>query len=124
MKTHLRKPVCILALVCMALLFVGGCNEAAMRDFNREVTLVHSKVAEVAGALSNIEYGPDETINLLKVLQAGNAASTPINPFALPIGVGLTGLIAMLESLRRVEKGKRKYAEHKLNNNNNKDNHG
>ncbi len=64
-----------------------------------------------------IDYDSDPVIDILKDLQTTNATSAPLNPFAVPIGAGLTGIIAMLEALRRVEKGKRKYAEHELNNN-------
>ncbi len=124
MKAHLRKRVCLLALVCTALLFVGGCNEAVMRRYYDNYSLVQSKVETIAQSISNMEEGSDETINLLRVLQTTNAASSPFNPYALPIGAGLTGLIALLESLRRVEKGRRKYAEHELNNNNKKENNG
>lgn len=70
-----------------------------------------------------VTYDPDPVIDILKDLQTTNATSTPVNPFAIPIGVGLTGIIAMLEALRRTEKGKRKYAEHELNNNNNNNSH-
>ena len=120
----MRKHICILTLICACLLFVTGCNEAEMRRYYNDYSLVQSKVETIAQSISNIEYGSDETINLLRVLQTANAASSPFNPLALPIGAGLTGLIALLESLRRVEKGKRKYAEHELNNNNQKGNHG
>lgn len=64
-----------------------------------------------------IDYDSDPVIDILKDLQTTNATSAPLNPLAVPIGAGLTGIIAMLEALRRMEKGKRKYAEHELNNN-------
>jgi len=63
--------------------------------------------------------GSDQALDILKDLQTTNAASSPLNPLAVPIGAGLAGIIAMLESLRRVERGKRKYAEYELNNNKN-----
>lgn len=78
------------------------------------------------GCCEHQRYGQqpiDNTIDLVKTLQTANVASAPMNPFAIPIGVGLSGMIAVLESLRRVEKGKRKYAEHELNNNNNNKSH-
>jgi len=68
-----------------------------------------------------VTYDPDPVIDILKDLQTANTTSAPLNPLAVPIGAGLTGIIAMLEALRRVERGKRKYAEHELNNN--KDSH-
>lgn len=82
--------------IILCLLLIAGCQEHSQRD------------------LSNL----DHAIDLVKSLQTTNTVSAPLNPYAIPVGVGLTGLIAMLESLRRVEKGKRKYAEHELNSNN------
>jgi len=114
-KVVMRSLLSIVFLFCMT-----GCSSYQLRDVGQELTEVQGKVASVAAAVGKETYGPDETLNLLKALQAGNAASTPFNPYALPIGVGLTGLITMLEALRRKEKGGRKYAEHELKNGNGK----
>ena len=120
----MRKHVCILVLVCTFWLFVGGCNDYARQELTDDVGIVQSKVDDIVQSINKVEYGTDETINLLRVIEAGNMASAPFNPYALPIGAGLSGIIAMLEALRRVEKGKRKYAEHELNNNNKRSNNG
>lgn len=65
-----------------------------------------------------IAFGPewlDSMIELAAAFSLANTTSAPINPYALPIGIGLAGITAMLEALRRKEKSGRKFAEHKLN---------
>lgn len=117
-ESRFGKYVRIVLLSCIGLLFLSGCNETQIRSLEREVLDVQGKVESVASAIGRETYGPDETINLLKALQAGNTASIPFNPYALPIGVGLTGIITMLEALRRKEKGGRKQAEQTIKNGN------
>jgi len=114
----IRKMIQVLLLSIVFLFCMTGCTAYQLRDVGQELTEVQGKVASVAAAVGRETYGPDETLNLLKVLQVGNTASTPFNPYALPIGVALTGVITMLEALRRKEKGGRKYAEHELKNGN------
>lgn len=117
-KITVKKLVCLFVMSIVFLFCMAGCSAYQIRDVGQELTEVQGKVASVAAAVGKETYGPDETLNLLKALQAGNVASTPFNPYALPIGVGLTGLIGLLEALRRKEKGGRKYAEHELKNGN------
>ncbi len=62
---------------------------------------------------------PDVLTTALEIidgLTTVNVASAPLNPYVVPIGIGLTGLTAMLEALRRKERSSRKHAEGKLNN--------
>ena len=118
-KITVKKLVCLFVMSIIFLFCMAGCTESQLRQVDAELTEVQGKVASVADAVGNTTYGPDETLNLLKALQAGNTASSPFNPYALPIGVGLTGIITVLEALRRKEKGSRKYAEHELRNGNN-----
>lgn len=117
-ETQLKKYVRIVFLSCLGLLFLSGCNESQLRQVNTELAEVQGKVESIAAAVGSTQYGPDETLNLLKALQSGNVASSPFNPYALPIGIGLTGLITMLEALRRKEKGGRKHAEQVIKNGN------
>lgn len=92
----------------------------------RKILLILFVLTIISGCLETEQresFDLDHAVEIVKTLQTTNAASSPLNPLAVPIGAGLTGLVAMLEALRRVEKGKRKYAEHELNNNkNNKSN--
>lgn len=118
MKKWLRKSVCVLIVLCTMSIFSAGCQEAEIRHLLSEVNTVQSQVATVAQAVGQAEYGDNEMLNLLRAAQAGNTASSPWNPYALPIGAGLSGVIALLEALRRKEKDGRKFAEHELRNNN------
>lgn len=56
-------------------------------------------------------------VDVVEALSIANTASAPVNPYALPIGIGLAGITAMLEALRRKERAARKHAETKLNGN-------
>lgn len=118
-ELKIRKLVCLFVLSIAFLLCMTGCTASEIREVRQELTEVQGKVASVATAVGRQTYGPDETLNLLKALQSGNTASAPFNPYALPIGIGLTGIITMLEALRRKEKGGRKHAEQELKNGNN-----
>ncbi len=118
-STQFSKYLTLLCLAFFGLLFMSGCSESELRHVESELSVVQGKVAAVAQAVGNETYGPNETLNLLKALQVGNATSSPFNPYAVPIGAGLAGIIAMLEALRRKEKDSRKYAEHELRNGNN-----
>ncbi len=103
-ESNFWKFLCLIIIVefmCLMMFTVSGCHEYSQRE-------------------------PSDTnhaIDLFETLQTANAVTSPLNPLAIPIGAGLAGIVAMLESLRRVEKGKRKYAEHELNNNNNNNSH-
>ncbi len=114
-----KNLVCMFVLSIIFLFCMTGCTESQLRHVEQELSAVQGKVESVTAAIGKQTYGPDETLNLLKALQVGNTASAPFNPYALPIGVGLSGMIALLEALRRKEKGSRKYAEHELRNGNN-----
>ena len=123
MIRRLRKFVCVLVISC-SMLILCSCQEAEIRHLLSEVNTVQSQVATVAQAIGKAEYGDNELLNFFRAAQAGNIASAPVNPYVLPIGAGLSGIIALLEALRRNEKGKRQYAEHELRNNNKKANNG
>lgn len=95
----------LLIVICF-LITSAGCSEWAVRpgqngfpDQLIEPTLV--------GAL----------VDTVSALTVANTASTPVNPYSTPIGIGLAGVIAMLEALRRKEKSARKNAETRLNGN-------
>jgi len=123
MIRKLRQSVCVFILFCCVIVLSAGCQTEQILDIAGEVNQVQSQVADIAQAIGQASYNDNETLNLLHALQAGNAASAPFNPYVLPIGAGLSGVIAVLEALRRKERGGRKYAEHELKNNN-KGNHG
>lgn len=85
-----------LFVVLGLLLLVSGCYQGAIRE---------------PGVF-------DTLLDTVGTLAAANVASAPVNPYAVPIGIGLSGLIGILEALRRKEKSGRKHAEQKLNGNN------
>ena len=114
--SFLLKRCLLCVVLSVGLLFSGCLPTYQVQSLLHEVDKVQSDVADVAKAIGEVDYADDEMLNLLKALQAGNAASSPFNPYALPIGGALAGLIALLEGLRRKEQGARKYAEHELNN--------
>ncbi len=122
-KLTIKKVIMLVVLSFVFMFFMPGCSDYQIRNVERELTEVQGKVASVVAAVGRETYGPDEYLNMFKVLSVANTASAPFNPYALPIGIGLTGIITLLEALRRKEKGGRKYAEHELKNgkNNNGD---
>lgn len=68
----------------------------------------------LSGCLEEFTYDDtalNSTLEIVKSLADANTASAPVNPYSIPIGVGLTGIVAMLEALRRKEKAGRKFAE-------------
>lgn len=74
----------------------------------------------LCGCFEGLIRNPDNLDTLLgtiNTLATANVVSAPVNPFAVPIGIGLSGLIGILEALRRKEKSGRKHAEQELNGN-------
>ena len=84
-----------IALLCMAFLLCG-CLETTMR---------------APGLI-------DSLLDTVDGLVVANTASAPVNPYATPINIGLAGIVAILEALRRKERSGRKHAEQELNGNN------
>jgi len=87
-------------LICF-LLSLAGCSEWAVQPGT--------------GAIVDPIIEPtlvDALVETVTALTIANTASTPVNPYSAPIGIGLAGVIAMLEALRRKEKSARKFAEH------------
>lgn len=91
-----RSEKYYLAFMCVALLVVTFCLGCGASQLYDDTQL-------------------DSFIELTGALSVANTSSTPINPYALPIGIALAGISAMLEALRRKERSARKHAEHKLN---------
>ena len=56
----------------------------------------------------------DTALETIQALTVANTASAPVNPYVVPIGVGLASLSAGLEALRRKERSSRKHAESEL----------
>ena len=118
-ENKIRKYVSIILLSCLLCFQCGCMSGMEMREIAGKVNTVGKSVSGVAGAIEHAAEANDEVIGILKAIRAGNTASAPFNPYALPIGAGLSGIIALLEALRRKEQAGRKYAEQKLNNGSN-----
>lgn len=88
----------LLTLVILAACALSGCLDEHLRTADNFDVLL-------------------DTVNTLATV---NVASAPLNPYAIPIGIGLSGIIGIIEALRRKEKSGRKHAEQTLNNSNNK----
>jgi len=98
----MRKLIFILAL----LIGLAGCSEWASRP--------------VPGGIPTPLVEPtllEALVETIAALTVANTASAPVNPYATPISIGLAGIVAMLEALRRKERTARKNAELRLNGN-------
>lgn len=93
-----------IVFLCLFFLLLTGCSCYPIRPDS-------SYHGQTDSDISDLETFAE----ILTGLATANAVSAPVNPLATPIGIGLTGLIAMLEALRRKEKSGRKHAESKLN---------
>jgi hypothetical protein len=71
---------------------------AAVQKIQSEIDRIQPQITQVAQAVQNAGYEvDDDTLTvLLKAAQAGNAASTPFNPYAIPIGAILSLLSIIL----------------------------
>ncbi|KKN73443.1 hypothetical protein LCGC14_0400180 [marine sediment metagenome] len=83
---------------------------------SEEIDRVQPQVADVIAAMIRADTsGDDEVDNWVKLLQAGNQASTPWNPYALPATAALS-LISMIWGFikkKEAEKNRLKYKAHK-----------
>jgi len=66
------------------------CTVAKVAKINAEADKVQLQVNNIAAALKAVQLTGDVTKDWLSMLQAANAASTPFNPYALPIAASLT----------------------------------
>ena len=62
---------------------------------NAEADKVQAQVDAISAAVSNVKLTGDTGQDWISLLQAANAASAPVNPYALPIGavISLVGVI-------------------------------
>lgn len=75
---------------------------------SEEFDRIQPTLEDVATAVRDADYVDGETFgNAITGLKAANAKSAPLNPYAVPIGAGLTILGLIAEALRRKEKNGR-----------------
>ncbi|GAI28678.1 unnamed protein product [marine sediment metagenome] len=91
-------------LICALLFVLTGCSEWAVRPGPGAIVppLIQPTLV-------------DALVETVTALTIANTVSTPVNPYATPISIGLAGIVAMLEALRRKEKAARKHAENSNN---------
>jgi prefoldin subunit 5 len=92
---------------------------AKVAEINEEADRLQAQIDVIAKALEGVDLTGDDLQDFVAMLQAGNAASTGFNPYAIPIGAGLTILNLFLGWLAKrngdeAGRQKKKYAAHKL----------
>jgi len=131
-------------LLVLPLVFAGGCSQTEVVDLADGIEQLAIQTESLAAELEKSElvdpnelaeykkaimafkalpdkirageYDSDEIVNVLKVLQTANTSSTPWNPYAVPIGLGLSTLIAVARLWQQGREKKvieTKYAAHK-----------
>lgn len=94
------KKTTIHTLIMLAVFTLVGCS-LTPEKVQKETGRVAPQVQDVVTAVKNQELTGNELADWIALLQAGNAASTPFNPYAIPIGAGLTALSAILGAFAR-----------------------
>lgn len=111
------KKTTIHILIMLAIFAFVGCNvtPATMQEESERVA---PQVQEIASAALNQKLTGDELADWIALLQAGNAASVPFNPYAVPVGAGLALLSAVMGAIAKkkndeANKSNAKYQSHK-----------
>jgi len=91
---------------------------AKLAKINEEADRVQAQIDVIAQALQGVPLTGDAAQDFIAQLQAANAASSGFNPYAVPVGVGLSILSIVLGWLARrnaaaAAKEKLKYQAHK-----------
>ena len=83
----------------------GIISQEKANKLNAEIDKVQGNQAVIAAALENVEYTEDGVMNIIAGLQAVNTAtgSTGLNPYAVPVSVGLNALLGFLAWMKRQE---------------------
>ena len=108
-------------VLALGMFVFSGCkqfSEVSPAKLQEETARVVPHVAEIAKAVESQELTGDQLQDWIALLQAGNAASSPFNPWTVPIGAGLTCLSAVLGLFARkksveADSYARKYKAHK-----------
>lgn len=112
MKKIVYTLICCAAVVCIV-----GCNITPDK-IQQETVRVIPRVQSVASAVSEQELTGDDMTDWIALIQAGNAASAPFNPYAVPVGAGLALLTAIMGAFAKKKndeaiKADAKYQSHK-----------
>lgn len=76
-----------------------------IEGIQQKIDTLQPQVQQIAAAVQNADYLPDDdtAVVLLKAVQAANKASTPWNPYAMPIEA-ILGLITLLMGIFAAKK--------------------
>ena len=69
---------------------------AKLAKINADIDKAQAQMDLIATALKNVQLTGDDAQDIIAQLQAANAASSGVNPYAAPIGAGLTALSIIL----------------------------
>lgn len=91
---------------------------AKLAKINEEIDRAQKQMKVIADALKGVPLTGDTAQDFIAQLQAANTASSGLNPYAVPIGAGLTVLNIVLGWLAKrngadASKQKKKYQAHK-----------
>ena len=89
-----------------------------LASINVEIDRLQDHIDVIAQALADVPLTGDATQDFISQLQAANAASGGMNPYAVPVGAGLTVLSMILGGLAKRNAGiaatvTKKYQAHK-----------
>jgi hypothetical protein len=107
----------IISVVVIAVFAFVGCNLTPAK-VQRESARVAPQVQEIGSAVTGQKLGGDDLADWIALIGAGNAASAPFNPYAVPVGAGLALLSAVLGVVAKKKttdaaKSNAKYQSHK-----------
>lgn len=93
-------------------------DESAVKKVEKvseEIDRVQPQVADMVAAIMAANQSGDDAANWIAILQAANQATTPFNPYVLPISLGLTlaSLVFGFVEKRNADKNQLKYQAHK-----------
>ena len=113
----MMKRKTIYCLIVIAVFAFIGCNLTPAK-VQQESARVAPQVQEIASAVSDQELSGDGLRDWIALIQAGNAASVPFNPYAVPVGAGLALLTAVMGAFAKKKndeaaKFNAKYQSHK-----------
>ena len=106
-----------LIMLFLVILLMTGC-ELTPKKVQEESNRVAPRVQEIASAVSDQKLTGDDLADWIALIQAGNAASVPFNPYAVPVGAGLALLTAVMGAFAKkkndeAKKSDAKYRSHK-----------
>lgn len=91
-----------------------------IEKIGEEIDRVQPQITAITKAVAEAEYsGGDDLTTILEAVRAGNAASGPFNPYAVPIEMGLGLVVAVLGMFAKKKSTeatefKAKYTAHKI----------